>query len=544
MSSRFDSECNMVYQMPEIDFDKAKDNPNSLFTLAFPYMQHHHDRQVPRLQVLQQYYIAHNDIKHKAKSKSPNHSNNRIASAFAQYITNIRVGYFLGNDIQFKVDSGQADIDTSIFQDKVDNFNHRNDEVYIDEVIKKDLSITGRAYDLVYAEKGTNNLGLTRLDPATCFVIYNDEIKPQPLMAVRYYETGILNQNIKENYEIYTADNVFYYHTQGGFINANIPIVNAVFDNSIPLYFGRVPVDEFANNDERTGDWEAELDDIDALDKSVSMMADFQEDFDNANIILTGKFANMSEPAYMKDDKGNIIKGKDGNPIVLEPAHPEISPHNHMWYLEPYAMSQGVGMSKTIIQPTAQYLTKQYDFQGWQTYTDFLIGEIHKYTNTPNVSDQNFASNASGVAMSYKLWGSDQERKIQEALFQKGLNQRYMCCINYWKYLNGLPNMANMDTSDIAGMLNYIFTPNLPKNDQEQSTLIQQLNSTGLFSQQTLRELGQSITGVSADTEDERVNEDEETENQKQNGYLQNGVGNIFATGKPIEPQNNESGNE
>ena len=121
---------------------------------------------MPRLQELKRYYLAQNDIKNKPQSTAVNHSTNRIASAFARYITNIRVGYFLGNDIQFKINSENEE-DTGQLEENVINFNHQVDESYIDEMIKKDLSITGRAYDLVYVDAGTNDLNLAVVDPTT-----------------------------------------------------------------------------------------------------------------------------------------------------------------------------------------------------------------------------------------------------------------------------------------------------------------------------------------------------------------------------------------
>lgn len=541
--NRFNDEANRIYQMPTNTFAQIKHNPSALFETAFKFMTHHTNYEVPRLKELKRYYLAQNDIKNKPQSTAVNHSTNRIASAFARYITNIRVGYFLGNNIQFKLNTDDNE-NTGKLKDLVTNFNQKVDEPYIDEMIKKDLSVTGRAYDLVFVDAGTNDLNLAVVDPTTCFVVYDDSIKPQPLMAVRYYQIGILQQDLQENYEIYTDDMLYRYHTKGGFPDVNSPAPYGILDEQTPLFFGRVPLTEYVNNEERTGDWEAELDQIDALDKSISMMADFQDDFDNANIILTGKFANMTETVYMKDDKGNVMKGKDGQPIVLEPPHPDVGTHNHMWYLEPYAMQTGVGQPKQIIQPSAQYLTKQYDSTGWETYTKFLIDEIHKYTNTPNVNDPNFASNASGVAMSYKLWGSDQERKIQESLFEKSLNERYSSCINYWDKLNSIH--SELKISDLVSALSYTFTPNLPKNDQETSALIQTLSATGILSDETLRELAEHITGVSAQTEQQRVDEQQEEAMNKQNGYNLGdyGTGNVFSTGKPAvvekQPNNDE----
>lgn len=549
---RFDLEANRKYQIPVGFFNSVKDDPMSLYKVAYKFIRHHVDREVPRLKELMDYYQGETDIKRWPGSPNPVNAHNQVSTGFARYITNIRVGYFMGNDIQFKVtpDGDNEKQTADLLDELVKNFNQSADEPYIDEMLKKDLSITGRAYDLVYVNENANTLNLAKIDPTTAFVVYDDSVKTQPLFAVRYYQTGILDENLVEQYEIYTDNRVYYYHSDGGLPESNTPVADVQFDAASPLFFGRVPLTEYTNNDERTGDWEPELDQMDALDKAISTMANFQEDFNAAAMVLTGKVASMSDPVYKTDDKGNPVIGKDGKRIVLEPAHPMIDPKNRMFYLKPYIEKSGINGERTVVTPTLQYVTKQYDSTGWSTYTNFLINEIHKYTNTPNVNDPNFASNASGVAMSYKLWGSDQERKIQESLYKKGLSARLSACLAYWDHLNKIPG----DENDLSAMLEMItpnFTPNLPKNDEQTAQLIQQLSAVmGLESKQSMRELAESITGVSADAEQQRVDDEQDHEAQQaqnvadkyDNGQI--GIGKIFATGEKADTNKDSGGDE
>lgn len=537
---RFDTEANRVYQMPVSFFNNVKDNPMSLYDVAYKFIRHHVDHQVHRIKVLQDYYLGETDIKKWPGSRNPENAHNQVATGFARYITNIRVGYFMGNDIQFKVtpeeDNQKSLADT--IDEQIKQFNQDSNESYIDEMIEKDLSVCGRAYDLVYVNENENTLNLAKVDPTTAFVVYDDSIKAKPLFAVRYYEIGVLDDNLQEQYEIYTDAALFKYHSNGGLPETNSPEQAVIFDDSEPLFFGRVPLTEYKNNDERTGDWEPELDQMDALDKALSTMANFQEDFNDAAMVITGKFANMSEPKYQLDKNGNPVVNKDGSKVVLEPAHPLINPHNRMFYLKPYVTKAGINGERSVVNPTLQYITKQYDSAGWSTYINFLINEIHKYTNTPNVNDPNFASNASGVAMSYKLWGSDQERKIQESLYKRGLHARLSACLTYWDKLNVIPGTNDINT--LASMIEPDFTPNLPKNDDATAQLIQQLVNTGKFSDETIREIAESITGVTADAEQQRVDEQQKHEadqlSQQNSGDF--GIGKIFATDENAKVEN------
>lgn len=262
-------------------------------------------------------------------------------------------------------------------------------------------------------------------------------------------------------------------------------------------------------------------------------MANFQEDFNAAAMVITGKFADMTEPKYLLDKEGKKVLGKDGQPVILEPAHPNIKPSNRMFYLKPYVVSTGLNGQRQIVNPTLQYVTKQYDANGWQTYVNFLINEVHKYTNTPNVNDPNFASNASGVAMSYKLWGSDQERKIQESLYKRGLRARLSACVAYWDKINALP--GTNDVSSVVDMIKPNFDPNLPKNDDATAQLLQILSGIPeLESQQTLREIAERITGVSADDEQQRIEDQQKYEAEQADKYDNGdtGIGTVFATGQ------------
>lgn len=537
---RFDTEANRVYQMPVSFFNNVKNNPMSLYDVAYKFIRHHVDHQVHRIKVLQDYYLGETDIKKWPGSRNPENAHNQVATGFARYITNIRVGYFMGNDIQFKVtpeeDNQKSLADT--IDEQIKQFNQDSNESYIDEMIEKDLSVCGRAYDLVYVNENENTLNLAKVDPTTAFVVYDDSIKAKPLFAVRYYETGVLDDNLQEQYEIYTDSSLFKYHSNGGLPETNSPEQAVVFDDSEPLFFGRVPLTEYKNNDERTGDWEPELDQMDALDKALSTMANFQEDFNDAAMVITGKFANMSDPKYQLDKNGNPVVNKDGSKVILEPAHPLINPHNRMFYLKPYVTKAGINGERSVVNPTLQYITKQYDSAGWSTYINFLINEIHKYTNTPNVNDPNFASNASGVAMSYKLWGSDQERKIQESLYKRGLHARLSACLTYWDKLNVIPGTNNINA--LVSMIEPDFTPNLPKNDDATAQLIQQLVNTGKFSDETIREIAESITGVTADAEQQRVDEQQKHEadqlSQQNSGNF--GIGKIFATDENAKVEN------
>ena len=267
------------------------------------------------------------------------------------------------------------------------------------------------------------------------------------------------------------------------------------------------------------GAWETKLDEIDAYDQALSEMANSQADFSNAMLMINGKVANQSgkteqmldpksQPVYLDNVSGgytnqSTTNGKPNAPVMVQKV---LDTKANVLYLKPYVHDNPNG-SPTISNTSAAYLTKSLNASEWQIYIDQLLSDIHKDTNTPDTTDQNFAANASGVAMAYKLWGSDQEMAMSETLYQRGLRRRLRLLAIYWNYVSST-GIKVTDDINPADNVTITFTPNLPKNNQETMTLIQGLNQTGKFSAQTLRELAEPITGIPADQEEERSDDE------------------------------------
>ena len=105
-----------------------------------------------------------------------------------------------------------------------------------------------------------------------------------------------------------------------------------------------------------------------------------------------------------------------------------------------------------------------------------LQTDIHKFSQVPDLSDDNFAGNASGVAIKYKLIGLEQIRGKKERQFKKALQRRIELISNILR----LQNKANIDFRDIT----MTFTANIPANVVEQVQIVNQLD--GLISRDTL----------------------------------------------------------
>ena len=91
---------------------------------------------------------------------------------------------------------------------------------------------------------------------------------------------------------------------------------------------------------------------------------------------------------------------------------------------------------------------------------------MHIFSNVPNLTDENFGGNLSGVAVSYKLWGIEQICAIKERKFKRGLQRRIELITNMLNLMGG-----NYDYRDI----DIQFRRNKPQNLLEIAQIIQML---------------------------------------------------------------------
>ena len=63
-------------------------------------VKNHRMNELPRLQMLEDYYLAKNEILNRVMT-DPTKPNNKIANPYASYITDTLTGYFIGEPITY-----------------------------------------------------------------------------------------------------------------------------------------------------------------------------------------------------------------------------------------------------------------------------------------------------------------------------------------------------------------------------------------------------------------------------------------------------------
>lgn len=369
-----------------------------------------------RLIKMLNYYNGIQDITNM--TKPPGKPNNHIVTNFAKNIVNNTVGYYLGMPVTYSTE------DTAL-QENISDITKYNDDSFMNTQLGRDLSIFGFAAELLYVDND-NNIRYARINPITLYIGFSDDIEENILYAIRWYDVYD-DDNAKTRYiEYYTDTDITYFSETGGrMIQTGIK----------PHYFGQVPVSVYKNNEECRGDYDGAVSLFDAYNVMQSESVNDYQKF--ADALLAVK--NM----LVDDETANEIRNKN------------------------------------ILQLTgegeASWLVKSVNDTYVENIKNRLEKDIYMTTSTVNMSDDNFANNASGVAIKYKLMCMENRVACTVRYFKKGLQRRFelICAI-----LNLKGGHYDYTSIDIT------FVRNIPANIQETATLIQQLN--GIVSKKTL----------------------------------------------------------
>lgn len=475
---RFDENANRQFMMTIEDFETIEFESQKWIARLKNFVGTHRAEQLDRLKELKRYYLADNNIKHRDEKSDKYSADNRIASDWAKYITVFEQGYMLGNPVEYKNENAEI-------QALIDNFSKQNNEQDHNVAIKTDLAIYGRAYELLNTFQDVDEsvwVKLYRMNPEQTFVIYDDSYEQRSLMAVNYYSISYGNGHKRDFVKVYTDNAIYEY------VDDNQEADTLRLKEKSEHFFNGVPVNEFSNNTDRTGAFEAVLDSIDAYDLSQSELANFQQDSNEALLVISGN------PFTGVDDKDFLEDGR-------------INPNGRL------AVSQSFKKAKILVlddnpipggsSPSAHYLIKSYDTAGAEAYKERLVNDILRFTFTPDTTDSNFAGTQSGEAMKYKMMAADNYRGKQELLFEKGLMRRLRLAVNIWKIKGN-----DSGNYDLINQTDIVFTPNLPQNNNEMVAIVK--NLYGVVSEQTIVEILERVTGVNAETELKRLKEDTE----------------------------------
>lgn len=406
------------------------------------------------------YYDGEHDICNKKRDVDA--PNTRTVCNHAKDISDTASGYFMGNAITYNYseDSKEAlDKLTTAFDDaQLDDADSDN---------SLDMSIYGVAYEYIFVKEDDTQLMVRGLEPEFTFIVYDDTIERKELFGV-YYRVEKNDANNEDKYVATVVTENYKYtftlwETEGA--------ANSEGGEPKEHHMGRIPIVEYKNNKDNIGDFEQQISLIDAYNTLMSDRVNDKEQFIDAVLVLYG--------AILGDDIDETVEAR-----------------------------KKLRELKLLELPTdskAEYLARTFDEDGVETLRKAIKEDIYTFSHVPNLTDENFVGNSSGVAMEYKLLGLEMITKIKERYYKKGLRKR----IAIFCHFLGLKQIVINPNSIMP-----TFSRALPKNLAELGNLVNNLK--GSVSMKTLLQLLPFVESPEDEIDAVKVEDEEKVKRQKE----------------------------
>lgn len=284
---------------------------------------------------------------------------NRLRAPFPRYITEVHTGYFLGLPPTVAY-GGAAGARYAALSRELDL-----PHLYFD--LGRDLSICGAGFALVWAERG--GVKVCRCDPCGCFAIRSGDAGAPLLAAVRLFASG----RGGTRGVLYTAERLVPFVWDGTGVTLGAAEENLL--HTIPLL-------PFYNNCQGVGDFAMVTGLVDAYNVLLSGALDDMQSVANAFLALYG-MQGTTQRDIEQANRSRILSLSEGG--------------------------------------RAEFVVKNLNHEALGQLEVNLRRSILQLSMTPDLCDEHFAGNSSGVALQYKLWGIEQVRAAKERTFTDGL---------------------------------------------------------------------------------------------------------------------------
>lgn len=383
------------------------------------------DHMQPKYRENMDLYLSDHKILHDPPKEFG--ADNKLVANLAKYIVDTYNGYSLGIAPKITLEKGDNNDSLQDWLNHVSFFDKFNE-------LGKQTSIYGRSIGYVYQNENAET-EFTYISPSKAFIIYDNTVNREPLAFVMY-EYYKNESDWQARGKIYYANKVYDFDD-----------LKLLDDYSVNPY-KMVPAVEFYENEERQGVLDPVKTLLNAYDKVLSQKANQNEYFDNAYLAAIG----IKFPINPKTKKPNID-------II----------NNRFLYLPDVAPG---------VNPRLEFVAKPDNDGMQENYLKRLEDLIYQVSMVPNLNDQAFAGNQSGVALQYKLLSMQNKTANQIRKFKKSLRQLFRVIFSVGQVVT---------KPDLWDQLSIEFYPNLPTDIA--GAISEAKNVEGLVSQRTALKL-------------------------------------------------------
>ena len=330
--------------------------------------------QKSRMDYLENYYLGRQDILDKVVADASQPCN-KIVANYCKVIVDFYNTYLLGRPVQYK------SANTALL-DLIKKSLEYNDAHETDMQNNQSMNIIGAAAEQCYLD-GDGEFRFMPVDYRNVIFVYNRSIDHSLHSVIKFWRYA--PTDAKYQCEVWTKDSVYTYEIDEGL--GQIRGLGKKSHN-----FVDIPFVEYPNNVYRLSSFADILSLQDAYNTLCSAEVDDYEAFVDA-------FLAIYNASGTKDD--DIAAMKSNRVLLLD------------------------GESR------AEWIVKNCNPAQIKQIKEEIVASIHKVASLPDLSDQNFSGNASGVAIKYKMVGAENVAARQERKFKKGLQRRLELLVGY-----------------------------------------------------------------------------------------------------------------
>jgi len=321
------------------------------------------------IQYLYDYYKGKQPILCRKKEIRPD-INNKIVENRANEIVSFKVGYLMGEPVQY-VNRGNDDVSDAI--NTLNEFVFAEDKAAKDKELADWFTICGTAFRMILPDKqgeeDESPFEIYTLDPRYSFVVYHSGLGNKPMLGVK---TVVLEDGT-EIHSVYT-DNMYY------------EVKNSRIVRREAHSLGCVPIIEYPANSARLGAFEIVLPLLDAINEVSSNRLDGVEQFIQALLVFKGVDIEADQFETLKENGG----------IRLPP------------------------------EGDAYYLTQELNQTQTQTLVDYLYQTVLTICGMPNRNGGSSTSDTGSAVIMRDGWSAAEARAKDTELMFKQSEKKFL----------------------------------------------------------------------------------------------------------------------
>lgn len=379
-------------------------------------------------------------IKQGAVEGRPNYS---INVNMAKYIIDVSTAYAFSIPIVFST----TDESTKTVLEKIDHINKNCNYDEIDLQQGGDLATYGVSYQLVMALDNDmpieDRIVFKHLEPLQTFMVIDNSILKNTFCGVYFYcykEKGTRKKKIY----VYDDVDLYIFVEVGGVVK---------LESVEPHNMGFIPIIESLNNDDAFSDIQCVTDLLDALSLAISNNTDNLQSIANAILAISG--GTLTEEQIKEINQYKVAN-----------------------------MPVGAAMN---------WIIKNINPEAEKMQIDNLLKFLFQISQVPDLTDDAFGGNQSGVAMQYKLWSLDQLWATKTKKYKKSVLKRLKIILHLLQY-------QFESNVDLINKIDITFSKNLP---QDNTDLYQMVNALkDILSKRTIIKQVPFVEDVEAELEE------------------------------------------